>query len=138
VIVVLDANALASMAVARAGGTLAAILEAWRLRGFDVALSDHIFGELQRALADPYFAARLSAQDVAEYLAFIRATATFTRVAVTVQGVATHPEDDIVLATALSAGADYLVTGDKKLQDLGSYQGVIIVSPGAFLASLQA
>ena len=38
-----------------------------------------------------------------------------------VQGVATHAEDDLVLATAESAQADYLITGDKKLQRLGTY-----------------
>jgi predicted nucleic acid-binding protein len=50
--------------------------------------------------------------------------------------VATHPEDDLVLATAVSAHADYLVTGDRKLQRLGSYQGVRILSPREFLAVL--
>ena len=34
-----------------------------------------------------------------------------------------------MLATAVSAAADYLVTGDKQLQRLGGYQGVAIVTP---------
>ncbi len=51
--------------------------------------------------------------------------------------MATHPEDDLVLATAVSAAADYLVTGDKQLQRLGGYHGVAIVSPRDFLALLQ-
>lgn len=55
-----------------------------------------------------------------------------------VQGVATHPEDDLILATAVSAEADYLVTGDGKLQALGTYEGVTIVSPRWFLEILQA
>ena len=56
---------------------------------------------------------------------------------VAVQGVATHPEDDLILATAVSAQADYLVTGDKQLLALGSFQGVRIVAPAAFLAILE-
>ena len=32
--------------------------------------------------------------------------------------------------------ADYLVTGDRKLQDLEEYQGVRILSPRQFLALL--
>jgi predicted nucleic acid-binding protein len=47
--------------------------------------------------------------------------------------VATHPEDDLVLATAISAKAEYLVSGDTKLQRLGTYEGVKIVSPREFL-----
>jgi predicted nucleic acid-binding protein len=50
-----------------------------------------------------------------------------------VTGVASHPEDDPILATAVSASADYLVTGDRQLQRLGSYRGVSIVSPREFL-----
>ena len=53
-------------------------------------------------------------------------------------GVATHPEDDQILATAVSAQAEYLVTGDKKLQQLGAYQGVRVFAPRAFLDLLEA
>ena len=55
-----------------------------------------------------------------------------------VQGVATHPEDDLILATAISGNADYLVTGDRQLLALGSYGGVRIVTPRDFLAILDA
>jgi uncharacterized protein len=51
--------------------------------------------------------------------------------------VATHPEDDLVLAAAVSAEAGYLVTGDRQLQQLGRFRGVDIVSPRAFLAILE-
>jgi hypothetical protein len=59
-------------------------------------------------------------------------------ITVSVAGTATHPEDDLILATALSVGVDYLVTGDSKLQRLRSYQGVTILSPRAFLEALTA
>ncbi len=57
-------------------------------------------------------------------------------VTVEVHGVATHPEDDLVLATAVSAQAGHLVTGDSQLQKLAAYQGVTIVSPREFLDAL--
>jgi predicted nucleic acid-binding protein len=50
-----------------------------------------------------------------------------------VQGVASHPEDGLVLATAVSAKADYLVTGDSQLQRLGQFEGEAIVPPRTFL-----
>jgi predicted nucleic acid-binding protein len=62
--------------------------------------------------------------------------ATRTPVTVVVAGIATHPEDDLVLAAAVSAGADYLVTGDKQLLRIGRYEGVTIVSPRDFLTLL--
>jgi predicted nucleic acid-binding protein len=52
--------------------------------------------------------------------------------------VATHPEDDLILATAVSARADYLVTGDQQLQGLGTYQDVTVASPRQFLEILAA
>ena len=51
-------------------------------------------------------------------------------------GVATHPEDDLILATAVSAQANYLVTGDRQLLALGQHQGVQIVTPRDFAAIL--
>lgn len=56
---------------------------------------------------------------------------------VSVRGVATHPEDDIVLSTALSGQATILCTRDKQLLKLGSHQQIAILSPGEFLAFLE-
>jgi predicted nucleic acid-binding protein len=41
--------------------------------------------------------------------------------------------DDVLLATAVGARADTIVTGDQDLLVLGSYEGVGILSPRAFL-----
>ncbi len=51
-------------------------------------------------------------------------------------GVAADPDDDMVIATAISSDVDYLVTGDKGLLDVGEQRGVQIVSPRRFLALL--
>jgi predicted nucleic acid-binding protein len=37
-----------------------------------------------------------------------------------------------VLGTAVAGQADYLVTGDKQLLELGNYQGIPILSPREF------
>jgi putative PIN family toxin of toxin-antitoxin system len=41
---------------------------------------------------------------------------------------APDPDDDVVIATAIAAGADLLVTGDKDLLSVGHYEGGRIVS----------
>lgn len=53
-----------------------------------------------------------------------------------VTGVATHTEDDRILAIAVSGKAAFLVTGDTQLQKLGSFKGVTILSPADFLKTL--
>jgi len=132
-----DANVLASGFVRRHPlSPPVQLVDAWQAGRYTRIVSAHILGELARTFADPSFRRRMTPQQVARAVALLRRQATWTGLTVQVQGVATHPEDDLVLATAVSAPADYLVTGDTQLQRLGSYQGVRILSPRAFLAVL--
>jgi putative PIN family toxin of toxin-antitoxin system len=43
------------------------------------------------------------------------------------------PDDNRVLEAAQAGHADYIVSGDKHLRDLGSFDGTQIVRPAAFL-----
>ena len=47
-------------------------------------------------------------------------------------------DDDVVLATAVAAGAAVVVTGDQDLLVLGRYNGIDIISPREFLTRLAA
>lgn len=55
-----------------------------------------------------------------------------------VRGVVRDPNDDMVVACALRAGADYIVTRDKDLLSLGTHEGIRIVTPRQFLDLLDA
>jgi len=112
------------------------ILRAWFRRTFELITSDALLLEIEHTLDDGYFAPRVDARIALLTLMAVRHDATRTAITATVVGVATHPEDDLVLAAAVSAAADYLVTGDKQLLRLGSFRGVLIVSPRGFLALL--
>ncbi len=48
--------------------------------------------------------------------------------------VCRDPNDDMVLECAALAGAQVIVSGDKDLLTLGSYEGIRIVTPAEFLA----
>jgi predicted nucleic acid-binding protein len=57
-----------------------------------------------------------------------------------VVGVATHAEDDWILATAHNAHnahAQFLITGDKALQSLGTFQATRILDPASFADLLE-
>ena len=111
-------------------------VRAWQAGQFTLVQSDPLLAEVDRTLANPYFTQRLPAAERQDFLALLRRRAVITPLTVTVAGIATHPEDDIVLATALSGNAQFVVTGDHKLLALKTYQGVIIVSVHEFLALL--
>lgn len=52
--------------------------------------------------------------------------------------VSRDPKDDKFLATAEAAAADYLVSEDRDLLDLGEYRGIKIIDTMAFLSILEA
>ena len=54
-----------------------------------------------------------------------------------VPAVSRDPKDDKFLATAVAAGAEYLVTEDNDLLVLDSYRGLRIVTAGRFLALVE-
>jgi uncharacterized protein len=43
------------------------------------------------------------------------------------------PNDDMIVATAVKAKADFIVTGDRHLLALGSHDSIRIVTPREFL-----
>jgi putative PIN family toxin of toxin-antitoxin system len=130
---VLDTNVLASAAIAHPGTTLATILDDVVANRFDLAISEYILVELRRTLATPYYAARITPAAAARYVQLLISLGTTVRISTSVQGVATHSEDDPILATALSVRADYLVTGDRRLRDrVPSFQGIPLISPSDF------
>ena len=136
IVAVLDTNVLVSAFPAH--NTVPALLiDAWRHGAFHLVVSEHILEELAETWCDPYWHARISLTERAEVISLLRSTAIVTALTVEVSGVATHPEDDLILATAVAAKATYLVTGDRKLRAVGNFQDVIILSPREFLTALE-
>jgi len=54
-----------------------------------------------------------------------------------VRGIAPDQEDDLVLGTAVTARAHFLVTGDKRLLALKENRGVRIVTAEEFLREME-
>jgi uncharacterized protein len=133
---VLDTNVLASGFV-RPEPPPGALLAAWRAARFTLVTSEHILDELARTFDEPYFSGHLTAEQRAKNIALLRAEAAIVPLTIAVRGVATHPEDDLVVATVLSARADYLVTGDRQLRALSPFRGVVVFTPREFLDFLR-
>ncbi len=52
--------------------------------------------------------------------------------------IASDPDDDVVLGTALAAGAEMIVTGDKPLLLVAAYQGVKLVRVTEAINAIEA
>lgn len=133
---VLDTNVLASGAVA-SRGAVAELTDIWLLQGrFIVVLSMRILAELERTLHKPYFARRVSNEDRERYLDTVRSAAEIVEPVTTPTDVPVASEDKHLFAAALAGGADFLVTGDQVVLQVGSYEGIAVVRPRDFLRAL--
>jgi uncharacterized protein len=134
----LDTNVLVAGIITSAQTVNGQVIQAWRENKYSLVLSEAILTELSRTLSQPYFSARLTVAQINGTLSLFHSEATIVPLIATVSGVATHPEDDLILATAVNGRANYLVTRDEKLQEkVQEYKGVSIISPLVFLQRLR-
>ena len=68
-----------------------------------------------------------------EYLELLRKYAIVVPGSTTVNAVPDDPDDNIIIACALEAEADMIVSGDRHLLAIGSYQNIPIVKAAEFL-----
>lgn len=132
----LDANVLAS-GLAHAAGAPGQVVSAWWKGEFQLVTSEAIIEEVTRTLTKPYFVRMVSRSRHEAAMRGLRRQASRVTPAADIEGIATHPEDDLVLATAVAGQADFLVTGDNQLLKLGMYHGVRIVDVHDFIGRLQ-
>ncbi len=135
---VLDTNTIVSATLVPLG-IPAQILAAARAGQFAIIASSPIVTETLRALQRDRVQRKydVGPTRIEGVRILLEEKATLTGITREVQGVATHPEDDLIIATAVSAQADYLVTGDAQLLKLATHEGVKIVSPREFLSLLE-
>ena len=135
---VLDTNAIVSATLVPTG-IPARILFAGRAGRFEMIASAPIVTETLRTLQSDRVQRKydVGPTRIEGVRILLEEKATSTVITHEVHGVATHPEDDLILATAVCGQAEYLVTGDRKLLDLGTYEEVKIVSPREFLRLLE-
>jgi uncharacterized protein len=132
---VFDTTILASLSIATQDPLLF-LRSATERRLFELCISDFIVDELERTLKKSYFASRLLDQGAA-YLTMLRQVTTLVLMSVAIAGVVSDPNDDPILGTAVSAQADYLVSGDKAVLAVGQFQGIPILTARQFYDVLQ-
>jgi putative PIN family toxin of toxin-antitoxin system len=136
---VLDANVVVS-GILSENGTPGKILKAWYEDRFHLVVSPAILDELRRVLHYPRIARRhhWSASQVREFLEDLASLAILTPGQFALPTIiAEDPSDDRYLECAIEGEASYIVSGDRHLLDLETYQGIEIVSPRAFIKLLR-
>ncbi|MGE3541100.1 MAG: putative toxin-antitoxin system toxin component, PIN family [Candidatus Tectimicrobiota bacterium] len=138
--IVLDSTVLVSAFIAPHGAA-AAVLGHVRAGRVDLILSEAILQETARVLlTSPHIRDRYHYPDSAVHV-FCTGLAQLNRLLTDippVSGVCRDPNDDMVLACAVAAGATYLVARDKDLLALQQYIDIPIVTPEVFLTWLRS
>ena len=133
-LVVLDTNVLLS-ALHTDAGPPALILDAWRAGRFQLVTSVEQINEFKRAADYPKLRAVLPRAAVGRVVNRLR-TADVLLERLRRAGDSPDPGDEFLLAMALAASADFLVTGDRLLLTLRRIAVTRIVSPRRFAAIL--
>lgn len=112
-------------------GTPGKLIDAAKRREVTLFSSASLLAELQGVLARAKFAQALAERGISGQMLFegYAALVQLVKPAAIAPVVARDPADDAVLACALAANADLVVSGDKHLLELGGvYQGIRIVT----------
>jgi putative PIN family toxin of toxin-antitoxin system len=134
VLVILDTNVLLS--ALRAGRSPPAdIVDVWRKGRFRLVTSVEQIEEFRRAAHYPQLASCFPRGAVGRVINGLR-SAEVVLERLRRAGDAPDPGDDYLLAMAIAAGADFLVTGDKPLLRVQKVGHARIVTPRRFAAML--
>lgn len=125
---VLDTNAALSALLW--GGTPGRLIEAAKEGRIVLASSAPLLAELQGVLSRAKFTKQLASRGlhVSDLFDGYAALVVVVTPAVIAPTITRDPADDQVLAAALAASADLIVSGDAHLLDLKWYQGIQIVN----------
>jgi uncharacterized protein len=125
---VFDTNVL--IAAFLTEGICAKLLIRARRRDFDLILCDGILQEFKRILKKKFAA---SPDETSEAFIILSAAAQdILGQTGSIAPICRDSDDDLILACARDAVADYVVTGDKDLLVLKNYEGIRILNPRAF------
>ena len=128
--IVFDTNVLFSAFTAH--GVCAGLYEECLQRA-QIVVSPDILAELEEKLSSK---ARLTLAETREVLEAVRSDAEVITATPLRSPIWRDPDDDLILAAALTAQADALVTGDQDLLVVKKIEGIPILNPRDCLAFL--
>jgi putative PIN family toxin of toxin-antitoxin system len=111
------------------------VFRLWERKAFDLIVSPEIVAEYARVLTEPDIRAahRMSDEEFAAVMAGFATLAIHVAPMDRLNVVPDDLTDNKFVECAVAGHADYIVSGDKHLLALGSYQGIQIVPPAIFV-----
>lgn len=125
--ILLDTNVWIAAFVSR-GGVCSALLEHCS-EAHDLVSSSALLEEYREKLIGKF---RLAAKAAEGRVMLVRSIVQIVNPEPLPIPICRDPDDDLVLATAITGACNCIITGDKDLLVLEKYEGVMIISPNEF------
>lgn len=109
------------------GGLPGSFLDLAFVESFRLVTSPNLLDELE-----------VSPKDADLIRARLESTALVVKPDMTLAIIEDDPDDDRVLECAITGKADYIVSGDRHLLKLGSYEGIPIMTVRQFMDAVEA
>jgi putative PIN family toxin of toxin-antitoxin system len=127
---VFDTNVL--IAAFLTEGLCSGLLLRARKQAFNLVLCDDIIREFEGVLSRKF---KLTSADISEISTIVsEATSEILHKLGPIPNIYRDPNDDMIIACAIDATADYIVTGDEDLLILKKYKDIVIINPRNFEA----
>jgi putative PIN family toxin of toxin-antitoxin system len=135
---VLDTNVLISAFLSPAGHP-GQILQAWRQQQLELVVSQTLLHEYAEAIGYEKIRKRLgfSQAHIEEIVHSLKNSSVFIEDIYTGLTITADPDDNMLFSTALSGQAEFIISGDGKVQAVKVYQGIRVLSPAVFLSLLK-
>jgi putative PIN family toxin of toxin-antitoxin system len=106
---------------------------------FILATSKSILKELYQVLHYPHIVKRFSPseENIQAFIALIIEHAVIVKGLYEVNGISEDPNDDMFIACAMEADADYIVSRDPHLRNLKHFHGIQIVDATTFIRKVK-
>jgi putative PIN family toxin of toxin-antitoxin system len=135
--VVLDANVLVS-AYLNVSGKPAKIFSLSRENRIEICLSPRLSPRLQKPFLNQGSSRYTKAtREKCLFCRTLSGIATITPGLIEVDAVEADPDDNKILACAIEAHADFIISGDHHLTDLKEYKNIRIINPDTFLKLIE-
>ena len=135
--VVLDTNVLLSALIVKVGKP-AQIMS--RIGSYEFVTSEEVLAETYKALHGRHIQKRypVTTEEIESYIERLRKASTLIQPNIKVAVVKKDPDDNKFLALAKEVKADYIVSGDSHLTELGEFDGIPILMPAQYLDLLKS
>ncbi len=137
--VVIDINLFVSGVISKKGNP-ARLLQLWYDRAFLVVISEQMVEELRRVLRYPRIRNKYNLKDeeIEQVVGMIKKFAIVLPDIIELDVIKDDPDDNKVLACALAVKADYIISGDSHLLDLGVFENIPIVTMKDFIDGIES